>query len=65
MSQVGRIAPPLTQANGGARQSMDDPGRDHSVMGGAIISELEGGIIPLPGATSFRNRGAASSGISI
>ena len=26
-----------------------DPGRDHSVMGGAIISESGGGIIPLQG----------------
>ena len=33
-------------------------------MGGAIISELGGGIIPLRGATSSRNWGAASSGIS-
>ena len=41
---------------------MDDPGRDHSVMGGDIISKLGGGIIPLRGATSSRNRGAASSG---
>ena len=33
-------------------------------MGGAIISESGGGIIPLRGATSFRNWGAASSEIS-
>ena len=33
-------------------------------MGGAIISELGGGIIPLRGAASSRNWGAASSGIS-
>jgi broad specificity phosphatase PhoE len=33
-------------------------------MGGAIISESGGGIIPLRGATSSRNWGAASSGIS-
>src|SRR3984957_13988883 len=65
------IDPPLglpkgrpDQANGGARQSMKDPGRDHSVMGGAIISESGGGIIPLRGAASSRNWGAASSGIS-
>ena len=43
---------------------MKDPGRDHSLMGGAIISESGGGIIPLRGATSSRNWGAASSGIS-
>src|SRR5271166_6499140 len=49
------IDPPLglpkgrpDQANGGARQSVNDPG----------------GIIPLRGATSSRNWGAASSGIS-
>lgn len=66
------IDPPLglpkgrpDQANGGARQSTDDPGRDHSVMGGAIISESGGGIIPLRGAASSRNWGAASLGISI
>ena len=66
------IDPPLglpkgrpDQANGGARQSTDDPGRDHSVMGGAIISESGGGIIPLRGAVSSRNWGAASLGISI
>jgi hypothetical protein len=48
------IDPPLglpkgrpDQANGGARQSRNHPGRDHSVMGGAIISESVGGIIPL------------------
>src|SRR5271166_1581918 len=65
------IDPPLglpkgrpDQANGGARQSTNDPGRDHSVMGGAIISESGGGIIPLRGAASSRNWGAASSGIS-
>ena len=52
------------QANGGARQSTKDPGRDHSVMGGAIISESGGGIIPLRGATSSRNRGVGSLGIS-
>ena len=52
------------QANGGAHQSTKDPGRDHSVMGGAIISESGGGIIPLRGAASSRNWGAASSGIS-
>jgi hypothetical protein len=40
------------------------PGRDHSVIGGAIISESGGGIIPLRGATSSWNWGAASSGIS-
>src|SRR6516225_7406354 len=40
------------------------PGRDHSVMEGAIISESGGGIIPLGGAASSRNWGAASSGIS-
>ena len=64
------IDPPLglpkgrpDQANGGARQSPNDPGRDHSGMGGAIISESGGGIIPLRGATSSRNRGAASSGM--
>ena len=34
-------------------------------MGGAIISELGGGIIPLRGAASSRNWGAASSGISM
>src|SRR6185312_6505565 len=45
------------QANGGARQSTDDPGRDHPVMGGAIISESGGGIIPLRGAPSSRNWG--------
>src|SRR5271165_1921456 len=46
------IDPPLglpkgrpDQANGGARQSVKDPGRDHSVMGGAIISELGGGFL--------------------
>ncbi len=33
-------------------------------MGGAIISESGGGIIPLRGAASSRNWGAASSGIS-
>jgi hypothetical protein len=33
-------------------------------MGGVIISESGGGIIPLRGATSSRNWGAASSGIS-
>jgi hypothetical protein len=33
-------------------------------MGGAIISESGGGIIPLRGAASSRNRGAASPGIS-
>ena len=33
-------------------------------MGGEIISELGGGIIPLRGAASSRNSGAASSGIS-
>src|ERR1700728_5231446 len=50
------IDPPLgwpkgrpDQANGGARQSTNDPGRDHSVMGGEIISESGGGIIPLRG----------------
>src|SRR5271163_1766573 len=66
------IDPPLglpkgrpDQANGGARQSTNDPGRDHSVMGGAIISESGGGIIPLRGAAPSRNWGAASSGISI
>ena len=32
-------------------------------MGGAIISESGGGIIPLRGAASSRNWGAASSGI--
>ena len=37
------------QANGGARQSPKDPGRDHSVMGGGIIQESGGGIIPLQG----------------
>ena len=65
------IDPPLglpkgrpDQANGGARQSRNDPGRDHSVMGGEIISESGGGIIPLRGAASSRNWGAASSGIS-
>src|SRR5689334_18036917 len=64
------IDPPLglrkgrpDQANGGARQSTDDPGRDHSVMGGAIISESGGGIIPLRRAASSE-LGAASSGIS-
>src|SRR6516164_8901343 len=41
------------------------PGRDHSVMGGGIISESGGGIIPLRGAQSSRNWGAPSSGISI
>jgi hypothetical protein len=48
------IDPPLglpkgrpDQANGGARQSVNDPGRDHSVMGGVITSESGGGIIPL------------------
>src|SRR5271163_946158 len=66
------IDPPLglpkgrpDQANGGARQSTNDPGRDHSVMRGAIISESGGGIIPLRGAASSRNWGAASSGISM
>ena len=34
-------------------------------MGGEIISELGGGFIPLRGAQSSRNWGAASSGISI
>src|SRR5277367_5515575 len=65
------IDPPLglpkggpDQANGGARQSTNDPGRDHSVIGGEIISESGGGIIPLRGAASSRNWGAASSGIS-
>src|SRR5271166_5317426 len=50
------IGPPLglpkgrpDQANGGVRQSTKDPGRDHSVMGGAIISESGGGIIPFTG----------------
>jgi IS4 transposase len=33
-------------------------------MGGAIISELGSGIIPLRGAALSRNKGAASSGIS-
>ena len=33
-------------------------------MGGAIISESGGDIIPLRGAASSRNWGAASSGIS-
>ena len=33
-------------------------------MGGEIISESGGGIIPLRGAASSRNWGAASSGIS-
>ena len=33
-------------------------------MGGEIISESGGGIIPLQGAQSSRNWGAASSGIS-
>jgi hypothetical protein len=33
-------------------------------MGGEIISESGDGIIPLRGATSSRNWGAASSGIS-
>ena len=33
-------------------------------MGGEIISELGGGSIPLRGAASSRNWGAASSGIS-
>ena len=33
-------------------------------MGGEIISELGGGIIPLRGAQSSRNWGAASSAIS-
>jgi hypothetical protein len=33
-------------------------------MGGAIISESGGGIIPLRGTAFSRNRGAASSGIS-
>src|ERR1700723_3144432 len=48
------IDPPLglskgrhDQANGGARQSVNDPGRGSSAMGGAIISESGGGIIPL------------------
>src|ERR1700749_4420152 len=45
------------QANGGARQGGHDPGRDHSVMGGEIISESGGGIIPLRGARSSRNGG--------
>ena len=30
-------------------KSAKDPGRDHSVPVGAIISELVGGIIPLQG----------------
>ena len=34
-------------------------------MGSEIISESGGGIIPLRGAQSSRNWGAASSGISI
>src|ERR1700692_531414 len=65
------IDPPLglpkgrpDQAHGGGRPSRDDPWRDHSVMGGAIISESGGGIIPLREAASSRNWGAASSGIS-
>jgi hypothetical protein len=33
-------------------------------MGGEIISESGGGIIPLQGAQSSRNWGAASPGIS-
>ncbi len=33
-------------------------------MGGEIISESGGGIIPLRGAASSKNWGAASSGIS-
>jgi hypothetical protein len=37
------------QANGGARQSGNHPGRDHSVMGGEIISEPGGGINPVTG----------------
>jgi hypothetical protein len=41
------------QANGSARQSTKDPGRDHSVMGGAIISESGGGIIPLSGRLTW------------
>ena len=39
------------------------PGRDHSVMG-ARSSQDKGGIIPLRGAASSRQGGAASSGIS-
>src|ERR1700690_4354729 len=65
------IDPPLglpkgrpDQANGVARQSTKHTDRDHSVMGGAVISELVGDIITLRGAASSRNWGAASSGIS-
>jgi hypothetical protein len=46
------IDPPLglpkgrpDQANGGARQCGRDSGRDHSVMGGEIISKSGAGII--------------------
>ena len=42
------------QANGGARQSTKDPGRDHSVMGGRDHLVMPGDIIPLQGATSSR-----------
>jgi hypothetical protein len=52
------------QANGGARQSEKDPGRDHSVMGGAIISESGAASSRYRGAALSRNWGAASSGIS-
>ena len=65
------IDPPLglpkgrpDQANGAARQSKKDPGRDHSVMGGAIISELGAASFRYRGAALSRNKGAASSGIS-
>ena len=58
------IDPPLglpkdlfDQANGGA---VNDPGRDHSSIRGAIISESREGIIPLRGAASSRNWRAAS-----
>src|SRR5271154_4554967 len=58
------IDPPLglpkgrpDQANGGARQSMNDPGRDLSVMGGEIISESGGGIIPLRGGGIIQESG--------
>src|SRR5271155_3323162 len=58
------IDPPLglpkgrpDQANGSARQSMKDPGRDHSVMGGAIISESGGDIIPLRGGGIIQELG--------
>src|ERR1700735_5664853 len=54
------IDPPLgwpkgrpDQANGGARQSTNDPGRDHSVMGGEIILESGGGVIPFTAGGSL------------